>query len=227
MARLISFFALLLIPFCAFSQAQVDLDRSVPLWMEYDSLNNQAVLKWVGDDNASNYYISEASPTFSLTPIATLDGTVTEFPIGVIETGEKYNFHLRKNILGRGIITLGKEIPVVHHRGRCLVAIDDILVDPLATELSQMIEDITMDGWDVDTMHIAQSEEVNAVKSRIAAWYESEYQYSQSLFLLGHIPVPYSGNLAHDGHGNHQGAWAADVYYGELDGNWTDTNVNN
>ncbi len=227
MARLISFFALLLIPFCVSSQAQADLDRSVPLWMEYDSLTNQAVLKWIGDDNASNYYVSEASPTFLLTPIATLDGTATEYPIGSIETGEKYNFHIRKDLAGRGIITFGKEIPVVHHRGRCLVAIDDILVDPLATELSQMIQDIAMDGWDVDTMHISQSEEVDAVKSKVAEWYESEYQYSQALFLLGHIPVPYSGNSAHDGHGNHQGAWAADVYYGELDGNWTDTSVNN
>jgi hypothetical protein len=58
-------------------------------------------------------------------------------------------------------------------------------------------------------------------------WYDSDYENSQTLFLLGHIPVPYSGNSAHDGHTNHQGAWAADLFYGEVDGNWTDIFVNN
>ena len=49
----------------------------------------------------------------------------------------------------------------------------------------------------------------------------------ESVFLLGHVPVPYSGQINPDGHSNHVGAWAADVYYGELDGNWTDVTVNN
>ena len=35
--------------------------------------------------------------------------------------------------------------------------------------------------------------------------------------------VPYSGNLAPDGHGDHIGAWPADLYYGDMDGVWTDT----
>lgn len=227
MAKLFSLFAFSLFSICVFSQAQVDLDRSVPLWMEYDSTGNHATLKWIADDNASNYYISEASPTFSLSPIDTLDGSETEFPIGPIEKGEKYNFHVQKDNGGRGIITLGRDVPIVHHRGRCLIAIDQILVDPLATELSLMIQDIAMDGWEVDTIHIVQSEEVNSVKSKVVEWYETEYEYSQSLYLLGHIPVPYSGNSAHDGHANHQGAWAADVYYGELNGNWSDSFVNN
>ena len=227
MAKIISLFSFLLLPLWAFSQAQVDLDRSVPLWMEYDSTDNQAVLKWIGDDNASSYIISEASPTFSITPIGTLDGMATEFPIGTIEKGQKYFYQIAKNTIARGIIMLGEEIPVVHERGRCLIAIDDILVDALATELDQLILDTEMDGWEVDTIHVKQSELVVSVKARITDWYEPNYEFSQSLFLLGHIPVPYSGNNAHDGHGNHQGAWAADAFYGELDGNWTDNIVNN
>ncbi|MEM9930975.1 MAG: T9SS type A sorting domain-containing protein, partial [Bacteroidota bacterium] len=30
-----------------------------------------------------------------------------------------------------------------------------------------------------------------------------------------------------DGHDNHVGAWSADVYYGDMDGNWTDATINN
>lgn len=227
MDKMFPFFVFSLFSICVFSQAQVDLDRSVPLWMEYDTLGDQAILKWIGDDNASTYYISEASSTFSLSPIDTLVGTETEYPLGPIIIGEKYNFHIQKDFGGRGIITLGLEIPIVHQRGRCLIAIDQILVEPLATELSLMIQDMAMDGWAVDTIHIKQSEEVNSVKSKVLGWYEDAYEYSQTLFLLGHIPVPYSGNSAHDGHSNHQGAWAADVYYGELNGNWSDNIVNN
>jgi hypothetical protein len=46
-----------------------------------------------------------------------------------------------------------------------------------------------------------------------------------TVFLLGRVPVPYSGRIAPDGHTNHTGAWPADIYYGELDGNWTDAYV--
>src|SRR5207253_1848922 len=40
-----------------------------------------------------------------------------------------------------------------------------------------------------------------------------------------HVPVPYSGKINPDGHSDHVGAWPADVYYGDIDGNWTDTTV--
>jgi len=227
MIKYLSFLILLIIINSGFSQAKVDLDRSVPLWMEYDSLTDQSSLKWIGDDNASLYYISEASPFFTLTPLDTLDGTETEYQIGQIERGKVHNYHIRKDISARGIISLGLEVTAVHQRGRCLIIIDDILVSPLAFEIVQMVSDISMDGWQIDTMHISQSEEVDTVKSRIVEWYDSNYELSQTLFLLGHIPVPYSGNSAHDGHTNHQGAWPADLYYGELNGNWTDFLVNN
>jgi hypothetical protein len=46
------------------------------------------------------------------------------------------------------------------------------------------------------------------------------------LYILGHVPVPYSGNLNPDGHEAHMGAWPADGYYGDLDGSWLDTSVN-
>jgi hypothetical protein len=41
----------------------------------------------------------------------------------------------------------------------------------------------------------------------------------------GHVPVPYSGNFNLDGHDYHFGAWPADVFYGDMDGVWTDSSV--
>jgi hypothetical protein len=48
----------------------------------------------------------------------------------------------------------------------------------------------------------------------------------ETLLLLGHVPVPYSGNVQ-SAHADHRGAWPADLYYAELDGIWTDEIVTN
>jgi len=48
----------------------------------------------------------------------------------------------------------------------------------------------------------------------------------KSIFLLGRVPVPYSGDINPDGHPDHLGAWPSDVYYGDMDGIWTDNTVN-
>ncbi len=227
MTKSILIFTFSIFTFFLNGQIPVDMARSVPVWMEFDSSSNQPTLKWIADNNAENYYLGESSSTYSITDIATLNGSETFYQLDPIEIGKKSIYHLRKDNTGRGIITIGVEIPIVHQRGRCLVAIDDILVDPLVAELDQMIQDLQMDGWKVDTIHVNQIEEVTAVKSSVVDWYDSTYEKSQALYLLGHIPVPYSGNSAHDGHANHQGAWAADSFYGDIDGNWTDVTVNN
>src|SRR6185436_10386329 len=36
----------------------------------------------------------------------------------------------------------------------------------------------------------------------------------------------YSGQINPDFHADHLGAWPADAYYGDMDGNWTDNSVN-
>ena len=72
------------------------------------------------------------------------------------------------------------------------------------------------------------------VKETIAALYRAAPDRLRQVLLLGHVPVPYSGNIAPDHHyrptGNgltptHQGAWPADIYYGDMVGAWTDTTV--
>ena len=39
--------------------------------------------------------------------------------------------------------------------------------------------------------------------------------------------MPYSGDINPDGHSDHKGAWPADVYYGDMNGIWTDATINN
>ncbi len=49
----------------------------------------------------------------------------------------------------------------------------------------------------------------------------------KAVFLFGHVPVAYSGDIVPDGHApHHQGAWPCDGFYGDMDGVWTDNSVN-
>ena len=56
----------------------------------------------------------------------------------------------------------------------------------------------------------------------IATEYHRAPAAVNTVFLLGHVPVPYAGDFRPDGHREHLGAWPADVYYGAVDGAWTD-----
>ena len=65
------------------------------------------------------------------------------------------------------------------------------------------------------------------VKDQIKTVYNDNPDLS-TVFILGHVPVPYSGNINPDGHPDHQGAWSADTYYADIEGGgWTDFSVNN
>jgi hypothetical protein len=86
------------------------------------------------------------------------------------------------------------------------------------------------DGWQVvrhdvprhDTTH---SEYPKQIKALIKADYAADPQNVKAVFIIGHVAVPYSGFLAPDEHDDHNGAWPADVYYGDMDGMWTDSYV--
>jgi hypothetical protein len=51
------------------------------------------------------------------------------------------------------------------------------------------------------------------------------------ILILGHVTVPYLGTISDDGHstassaghGAHGGAWSSDIYYGDVDGIWSDS----
>src|SRR5690606_19757782 len=89
----------------------------------------------------------------------------------------------------------------------------------------------TGDGWLVARSEVSRTGTVPAVKAVIKSRYDESPGNTKAVFLLGHVPVPYSGNVCPDGHGepdpapHHRGAWPADAYYGDMDGVWTDSTV--
>lgn len=213
------------------AQAPKDLARSVPLWLETNSNGNNQ-LNWLPDDNAIQYEIYEVaqfSPYMLKTQIGQTDGQTNQFDLGTSTPGETKEYLVTKSsttLSGVGLIKVGREIPIMHHRGRCLLVVNQLIMDSLSENISQHLEDLTLDGWEVSYQVVSDTLAVPVVKEKINQWYLPNYERSQSVFLLGHAPVPYSGNTAYDGHSNHYGAWAADTYYADMDGNWTDQSVN-
>lgn len=88
-------------------------------------------------------------------------------------------------------------------------------------------------GWSVVNIPISTLENFSGTKStpedvkgRILTTAQQLREVGvelKALLLLGDVPVPYSGNFAPDGHGDHWGAWPTDLYYGDLNGEWPDT----
>ena len=81
-----------------------------------------------------------------------------------------------------------------------------------------------MDGWITHLEIISNSSSPPQVKQIIAQHFLG-IQGEKVVFLVGDIPVPYSGQIYPDGHPDHEGAWPADPYYADLDGIWTDATV--
>ncbi|MFM8568552.1 MAG: hypothetical protein ACKOB6_02980, partial [Candidatus Kapaibacterium sp.] len=127
-------------------------------------------------------------------------------------------------------------------RGHCLLLADSVMAVSLATEIARLRDALWSEGWMVTVLSAPRAPKfdpaaVKATKTIIRTWYETCEGAPASVFLIGRVPVPYSGmvfggkvQLGPDAHPEHSGAWAADTYYACLadEAMWTDevTNTN-
>jgi hypothetical protein len=131
-----------------------------------------------------------------------------------------------------GHLWSGAGIPPLEDRGRLILIVDDTMSTPLAAEIGRLIQDLTGDGWAVARSDVSRTASVVQVRAAIKALYDQDPANSRAVFLLGRVPVPYSGVICPDGHydpppeAHSRGAYPADVYYGDMDGVWTDSTVN-
>lgn len=160
----------------------------------------------------------------------TLSGSTTSYTDYNVSVGTAYEYQVVKNAngyKGYGYLYSGIQVAAVENRGTILLVVDDSFSSSLSSELTRLQQDLVGDGWYVIRIDVSRNASVTTVKSQIAGYYWADPSNIKAVFLFGHIPVPYSGNLAPDEHvPDHRGAWPADVYYGEMDGSWTDNTVN-
>lgn len=186
---------------------------------------------WPADATATGYTVARrAAGATAWGGLVTIPGggTATSWTDTNVAVGARYEYWFRKtgNPAARGFLTAGIEADPIEDRGHLVLLVDATQAAALGARLDRLVQDLVGDGWTVLRHDVSPTEPVPAVKARIAAEAAAHPGQVRAVFLLGRIPVPYSGWIAPDGHNDHAGAWAADVYYGELDGPWTDTTVN-
>jgi hypothetical protein len=192
----------------------------------------QITLRWPQDSIAVpvSYTVHRKSPEAgSWGAGITLPGTTTSFIDPNVLVGGVYEYQIVKAALGYtgyGYICAGLNGPLTEDRGKVILVVDNTHAANLAVELARLQQDLAGDGWTVLRHDVARNDPVVTVKNLIRAEYNADPVKVKTVFLFGHVPVPYSGLLNPDGHPDHYGAWPADVFYGDMNGNWTDSAVN-
>src|SRR6266850_2482577 len=160
----------------------------------------------------------------------TLPATATSYVDNQVTIGTPYEYQIVKNTAGYsgyGYVYAGINVPLTDHRGKVLLVVDTTYATELTSELARLQQDLAGDGWTVTRLDARRDDSVVSVKNRIKAQYQADPSNVKAVFLFGHVPVAYSGDIVPDGHApHHQGAWPCDGFYGDMDGVWTDHSVN-
>lgn len=212
-----------------FSQSVTD--AAVQLVASASSNPPQIILRWPGNSTTNQYDVYRKYKTASNwgSALATLSGSLSVFVDTTAIIGDNYEYMVYRagnNYAGYGYVNAGIEVPQIEWRGKLIMLVDSTMIVPAAAELEQYIRDVEGDGWEVIRHDVDRSGSVLHVKDLILADYAQQASEIKAVVLFGHVPVPYSGNINPDGHSDHLGAWPADVYYGDIDGVWTDNFVN-
>lgn len=123
--------------------------------------------------------------------------------------------------------------------GKVLILVDSTVAEPLSEEITRLEMDLAAENWGVVVRltpreEVFDKEKVQAVKNIILEERLRDLRLN-TVMIIGRVPVPYAGGFTNsmggppDGHGegagNHTGAWPADLYYGDIDGFWTDNST--
>ena len=161
----------------------------------------------------------------------TLSGATTSYTDTGVQVGGAYEYAIEKVTAthnGYGYICVGVNAPLVDKRGKVVLVVDASQASALTAELNRLQQDLVGDGWQVVRHDVNRNDSAANVKNLIRGAYQADPANVKAVFLFGHVPVPYSGNIVPDGHfPEHQGAWPADAYYGDMDGGWSDNSVYN
>lgn len=213
--------------------AQKSEQSSVQLKATIANAPAQVTLSWLADNTSIGYMVyRKAKGQSGWTNMGSYSSSTTQYIDTAVTTDTSYEYKVLKQVSsgglpGYGYINVGLKAKPIHKRGELLLLVDSTFADSCQTELATLMDDISKDGWKVSRKDFGRSIDDVTIKNYIKNVYQSSNNL-QAVYIIGHLAVPYSGNLAPDGHtNNHQGAWPADVFYADMDGTWTDNSVNN
>lgn len=120
---------------------------------------------------------------------------------------------------GYGYLTTGINVQPADFMGRVILVVDSTTMSSIGAQITSLENSLIGDGFLVDTISVSRTATAPQVLAAIKQKYVAGT--TKHVYLFGHVPVPYSGTVAPDGHGEHNGAWPADGYYGDMNSTWT------
>ena len=210
------------------------LDYAVPVTARVSRTGTYILLSWSLDPNALEYVVSKrVARQQAWTAMPALGGTTTSYLDRNVVRGIAYEYRIQKSArevatsyTGYGFIQAGMAVRPVADRGKLVLLVDETIASGLEDELARLVQDLVGDGWEVLRHDVSRTAPVPEIKAIIKTDYDADPSRVEAVFLVGHVPVPYSGDLNPDGHRDHLGAWPADAFYGDMDGTFTDETVN-
>ena len=188
-------------------------------------------LSWPAFTNTTGItiYRKAKSATSWGSAIATPAASSTSYQDNNVTVGTYYEYRVVRTAnagTGQGYIAAGIEVPATEYMGKLVLLVDNTFSTSLSAELAILEQDLKADGWTILRTDVSRTATPASIRGIIQNAYNTDPANVKAVYLFGHVPVPYSGNIAPDGHNEHQGAWPSDTYYADVNGSWTDNSVN-
>ena len=214
-----------------YAQFGPDVDQSVKLTAEVDAENSTITLNWIVDERATGFdlYRKVYGEADWGNKIGEYDINTNRYLDTDISPNVQYEYKIQKyteeGVDGFGYLLSGINVQPKHFSGTVLLLITQSTYNNLSSQITNFLDVIGAEGWSHRLLIVDNGLTDEEVKNELIATY-SEAPFSNCL-ILGDVPIPLSGDVAPDGHVEKGGAWASDLFYGDIDGTWTDSLVNN
>ncbi len=213
-------------------RAQVSSDVVVMLQASVTQTPPRITLRWQTDASATSVVlVRRLVGAASWGANKTLLKTDTVYVDTTVVVGTEYEYRITRvvkhptAINAIGYIRSGIDVTVGDNAGGCILVVDTTYAAFFKNELIRLEQDLLAEGNVVTRVNVNANDSVPAIKYRLSAIYNADPDNIKTLFVFGHVPIPYSGFINPDGHPDHLGAWPTDNYYGEFDGDWTDAYI--
>ena len=231
MKQTLWFFLLLAMPASFVLAQNYSIKSSVQLSTEVTANPPRITLRWLKDPDATVYSVFRKAKTATSWggALASLPKDSTSYVDMNVEVGKTYEYRVAKSsaiVPGSGYVFSGINVPAQEWKGSILLLVDSTVSKQLGPEIDTWKSDLGNEGWNVLQFVPGTRQTVVEIRAKIADFKRIQPDL-KSVFILGHVKVPYSGNLNPDGHPDHMGAWPSDTYYADIDGLWTDITEDN
>ena len=226
------FFICLLLLFAYHVKAQNPYNKVIAITTTVNATNGSIKLTWNKIPSATGYTVSRKLRNSSTwTNLASLtnnsDTTYTDIIPNPLVGYEYQVVTTGTGIEASGYVYAAINLPANHYVGRLILLIDSAYINYCSQEINQYTQDIIKEGWSYSIQYVSRTMPVTGVKQIIKTIYEQDPTNTKGVFILGHIAVPYSGDIFPDGHPDHEGAWPTDGYYADINSSeWTDNSIN-